>query len=130
MIEMKSWLLIIFALHNAHAISVGLIVNASLTLASSSSSSIMNGTNQSCLCAMVTSSNISAFNYFSNNTCQLFSNASLTNGYFWWTVNPNSLFYFLHLPIPAEVTTDYMTATTSAQTSAVITTAAACAAGK
>lgn len=127
---MKSWLLLVFVLHNVHTIYVGLIPHFSLALRSSSPSSIMNGTNASCLCAMVTSPNISALNYFSNNSCQLFSNASLTNAYFWWTVNPDSSFYFLHLPILAETTTDYITATTSAHTSAAITTAGICAPGK
>jgi hypothetical protein len=95
---MNSWLLLTFALHNVHTISVGLVRNASITMPNSSFSSIMLGTSQTCLCAMMTSSNISGFNYFSNNTCQLFSNASLTSAYFSWTINLNSVFYFLVWP--------------------------------
>ena len=121
---MKSWLLFVFVLHNVHTISVGLIPHFFLTLRSSAPLSIMNGTNASCLCAMVRSSDISALNYFSNNTCQLFSNVSLINAYFWWTVNADSLFYFLHLPILAETTT------APTHTSAAITTAGICAPGK
>ena len=121
---MDSWLLLSFVLHNVHTISVGLIPNASLTLMTSSFSNRMNGTSQDCLCAMMTSSNISAFNYFSNNTCQLFSNASLTSTYFSWTINLNSRFYFLQLPSKVKVTEQYTTVTP------LPTTAATCAIGK
>jgi hypothetical protein len=122
--KMSSWLLLSFLLHNVHTVSIGLIPSASLTLISSSPIMTMNGTEQTCLCMMVTSSNISALNYFSNNTCQLFSNTSLTNAYFSWTVNINSLFYFLQLPSRSEITEQYTTVTP------VLTTAAACASGK
>jgi hypothetical protein len=97
----------------------------------------MNGTLEECLCAMVTSSNISALNYFSNNTCQLFSNASVTNTYFSWKININSRFYFLRMPSRAaqQYTTTTPVLTTSAvlvddeQTSTYLATAA-CSIGK
>ena len=99
--KMRSWLLLMFVLHDVHTVSVGLIPYASLTLTSSSSSNTVNGTTQDCLCAMITSSTISALNYFSNNTCALFSNASLINANFSWTINinVNSLLYIRYLPI-------------------------------
>jgi hypothetical protein len=84
----------------------------------SSSPITMNGTLEECLCAMVTSSNISALNYFSNNTCQLFSNASVTNTYFSWKINTNSLFYFLRMP--SRATQQYTTTTPVLTTSAVL----------
>ena len=121
---MKSSLLLIFVLHNIHAISIGKIHSASLTLINSSPSNTMNGTDQECLCVMVTSRNISALNYFSNNTCQFFSNTSLTNAYFSWTINVNSLFYFLHWPTKADNIEQYTTV------APVTTTAATCAIGK
>ena len=107
---MKSLLVLSFLLQYVHTISIGHISNVSLTLIDSSSSVTMTGTIQKCLCTMVVSSNISAFNYFSNNTCQFFSNSSLTNAYFSLTFNPNGLFYFLHLPSKEESSTQYSTA--------------------
>ena len=121
---MKTWLFLSFILHNVHTISIGHISNVSLTLVASSYLSIMNGTSRQCLCEMATSSNISAFNYFLNTTCQFFSNTSLANAYFSWTVNANSTFYFLHLPSKAEVTEQYTTVTPA------LTTVATCSAGK
>jgi hypothetical protein len=130
--KMKPWLLLMFVLHDVHTVSVRLIPNASLTLVNSSSSSIMNGTEKNCLCAMVMSSNIAALNFFSNNTCELFSNASLIDADFSWTinVNVNSLLYIRYLPIRTEISTSYSTATTNAYTSAGTSTAASVTAGK
>ncbi|CAF3750182.1 unnamed protein product [Adineta steineri] len=54
---------------------------------------------------MILSTNISAFNYFLNNTCQFFSNASLTNASFSWKSDINGQFYFLQLPTRATVAT-------------------------
>ena len=106
---MNSWLFLFFFLYHVDTISIGIIRNVSLTLITPSFSSIMNGTTQTCLCAMMISSNISAFTYFTNNTCRLFSSLSLTNASFSWTTNTNSLFYFLHLPMEAEVITQKIT---------------------
>ena len=92
------WLLISFLIHNIRCIPIGRISNVSLILATSPSLIITGSTKQECICTMVSSPNISALNYFSNNTCQLFSNASLTNGDFSWVSDINSVFYFLQLP--------------------------------
>jgi hypothetical protein len=111
---MNSWLFLCFVLGYVDTTSIGLIRNVSLTLITPTFSSTMNGTSQECLCAMMISSNISAFNYLSNNTCQLFSNMSLTNVSFSWMTNVNSLFYFLQLPTEAGTTTTTQDTTTSA----------------
>jgi hypothetical protein len=110
--KMNSWLFLCFILPYAETISIGLIRNVSLTLLTPSFSSTMNGTSQTCRCAMMMSSNISAFNYYLNNTCQLFSSASLTNTYFSWESNTNSMFYFLQLPTEAATTAQDTTAVT------------------
>lgn len=113
---MNSWLLLVFLIHNVHPISIGLIRNVSLTLPTFLSPNIMDGTLEKCLCSMVISSNISALNYFSNNTCQLFSNTYLTDTYFSLTSNAESLFYFFHLPTnPTTVAQDLLTHTVSAR---------------
>ena len=97
--KMSSWLfLIVFIIHQVHSIPIGRISNVSLILAIPSSSILTNITRQECLCAMVASSNISALNYFSNDTCEFFANVSLTNATFSWMVNTESIFYFLQLP--------------------------------
>ncbi|CAF1271800.1 unnamed protein product [Adineta steineri] len=112
---MKLWLFLSFVLHHVHSTTIGLIPNTTVTRLTSSSSSIMIGTKEECLCAMIISSNISAFNYFTNNTCQLFSNASVTDTYFSWMINVNGLFYFRSQSSQIETTDEYST-TTSAPT--------------
>ncbi|CAF1350480.1 unnamed protein product [Adineta steineri] len=112
---MKLWLFLSFVLHHVHSTTIGLIPNTTVTRLTSSSSSIMVGTKEECLCTMMISSNISAFNYFTNNTCQLFSNASVTDTYFSWMINVNGLFYFRSQSSQIETTDEYST-TTSAPT--------------
>ncbi|CAF1438030.1 unnamed protein product [Adineta ricciae] len=73
---MLTWLFLPFMLQYIATVPVGVIHDVSLTL---STPLTMYGTTQKCLCEMITSSNISAFNYFSNSTCQIFSKTSITN---------------------------------------------------
>ena len=98
LLKMDAWLVLLFLIHHAHSISIGRMSNASLILATPSVTIKMNGTQEKCLCEMVASSNISGLNYFPNNTCEFFSNASLTNAYFSWMINIGSTFYFLQFP--------------------------------
>lgn len=100
--KMYSWLLLSFFVLKIYSIQIGQISNAALNLLSSSIPNIINGTKAECLCAMISSQNITAINYFSNNTCQLFSNQSIINANFFYKIDLNSSFYFLQLPIKAE----------------------------
>ena len=97
-LKMSSWLLLILFIHQVQSTAIGRISNVSLRLVIPSSSIITNITSQECLCKMVASSNVSALNYFSNDTCEFFSNVSLTHAAFSWIVNTESVFYFLQLP--------------------------------
>ncbi|UJR17481.1 hypothetical protein I4U23_004376 [Adineta vaga] len=115
---MKYWLILSFILHDVHTIQVGMISNVFLSLPSISSSvTVMNGTSQECVCVMISSTNISAFNSFSNNTCEFFSNLSLTHVNYSWMIDRNSTFYFFQLPsLPKETeqsTTDSSDVTTA-----------------
>lgn len=71
---MEKWMNFHYILYYASGISIGLITDATLNLISSLPSFIKYSTREECLCAIMTLQNISAFNYFSNQTCQLFSN--------------------------------------------------------
>lgn len=121
-----------FVLHDVSTVLIGIIPNASLTLASSSFANTTIGTTQYCLCTMMTSSDISAINCFSNNTCERLSDASLINTNFSWiiNINVNGLLYIRYLPVRSELSTSYTTAIATPYTSALTSTAAILAAGK
>lgn len=95
---MHSWFFLSLLVHGIYSIQIGQILNVVLRLQSFSTLNILNGTREECLCAMIFSSNITMINYFSNNTCQLFSNQSLINTDFSYNIDLNSAFYFLQLP--------------------------------
>ena len=103
---MHAWLLLSLIIHQTYSIKIGLISNVSVTVIPPSVSNIRQGTKEQCLCAMVSSPNITALNYFSNNTCQLFSNQSIINNSFIYNINLNSSFYFLQLPVATESSSD------------------------
>jgi hypothetical protein len=94
----------VFLFHSFETISMSInsipvISNVSLRVLDSSSTT-MNGTCQTCLCAMIlNTTQIFAFNCFHNNdTCQIFSKSFITNS-FSLTNNSESSLYFLSLPI-------------------------------
>ncbi len=116
----KMWHIFVYVLffHSFETISMNtnpipVISNVSLQVLDSSSTT-MNGTCHTCLCAMIlNTTEIFAFNCFHNNdTCQIFSKSFTTNSFSLMNNSESSL-YFLSLPINNE---------TSAITSAAYTT--------
>ena len=113
---MFSFLILILFMHQCKSIpteihKIGVIHNVSM-ITSNGKSSIMNGSCNKCLCAMLMNATlISGFNcYKTNETCEFFSNA-LESGSFWLMNSSISTFYvypsfILNIMSTMEVTTD------------------------
>jgi len=88
----------LFILHTVYSIQIKTMAKARFDLQCSSSLNVVNTTKEECICTMLSSTNIIAFNYFSYGACQFFSNQSIMNTNFSYSIDFNSSFYFLEFP--------------------------------